>query len=129
MSTAAVLRNYEATQEQFHATHGMVLDDHDGKVKPFHAIIYFQNPHKGIAGWQAGYRYQCLNLIHMDKETREISLSQMSIGGVLWGREITPESLRDYNESVIFEGGKITKAILVDGTVILPAPERREEDE
>ena len=81
-----------------------VIDDHDKTKTQLEGIVIFYNKDKGCAQILSA-RYQCLNRLYIN-ECDKMHLSALSIGGVYWGKP-SSEGIRKYNNSCIFEGGKI----------------------
>lgn len=94
-----------------------VIDDHTNDAGSFEALVFFRDPDKGIAGGCANATYYCLNEIYVSQEDNKLHLSKCSIGGTVKG-SLNEDSIRMYNESCTFDGGKISKVIFRDGTIL-----------
>ena len=62
-------------------------------------------------------------LSDIDEDDDNLHCSTMSIGGVLWrgDAEDLPKQLKQYNNSQLFEGGRIKCLHMADGSTIYPA--------
>ena len=96
---------------------GMIIDNHTGEKETIVGLVEFEDPTKGLA-CMFNARYYSLNeaLLYND----EIHCSRTSIGGVLWGIP-DAKQLKDYNDSQIFNSGKIKCCHMLDGTTVYPA--------
>ena len=97
---------------------GIIIDNHTGEKETIVGLVEFEDPTKGLA-CMFNARYYSLNeaLLYND----EIHCSRTSIGGVLWGANPDAEQLKDYNDSQIFNSGKIKCCHMLDGTTVYPA--------
>ena len=94
-----------------------VLDTHDNQNKKLIAIIEFVSD-KGLAAFiNNDHQVQCLNAIryHFEEGNTHLSLSMMSIGGVL--NSLTEKDIEKYNESCVFNSGHIKRVFFANGTV------------
>jgi len=99
-------------------SNNVVIDSHDGSEMPIVGLVEFNNQSKGLAACLDA-RYYSLNAIYLNDNDERLHLSQMSIGGVLWGVP-TSEKLKKYNDDAIFDGGKIKVVHMADGREIYP---------
>lgn len=96
----------------------MYIDDHDRKEKDMIGMVEFNNPHKGIGLIPAFSGYYSINSLYTGKD-KKMHLSTASIGGVLCGIP-TKEKIQAYNESCLFDGGKIKAVnLFTDGNLIM----------
>ena len=95
----------------------IIIDGHDDKeITRECSLVKLSHPERPVCLFIHGARYQCLNGVWLDENTNTLRLSQMSEGGVIEG-EITPDSVKEYNETVTIDGIKITEWIDRDGTI------------
>ena len=96
----------------------VVINDHTKKPEAITGLVEFVAD-KGLA-CMFDSMYYSLNLCYKDEKDDILHCSQMSIGGVLWG---IPDSkqLKEYNDSQIFNSGKIKCCHMLDGTTVYPA--------
>ena len=99
----------------------VVIDNHTGNEKTITGLVEFVAD-KGLA-CMFDARYYSLNQCYADKEGK-LHCSTGSIGGVLWGGYPDAEQLKKYNDSQIFDDGKIVCCHMADGTKIYPAEEK-----
>lgn len=102
------LKTVGSVKEIIRDMHGL-YDDHgnwisldSGKVI---GVVNFINEAKGCA-IVLNAKYQSLNAVYLDDDFN-LHISDTSIGGVFWGNEINEDTVKKYNDSIIFEGSKI----------------------
>lgn len=93
----------------------VVIDDHTNMQEKLTGLVEFRNPDKGLACCVDALYYSLNACLVKDEK---LHCSEASIGGVLWGED--PEQLKEYNNSCIFEGGKIKCIHRPDGSKIYP---------
>lgn len=93
-----------------------ITDGHDqSTIDRECSLIKLQDNKRPLCLFIHGARYQSLNAIGI-KCDGDLYLSQAAIGGVIKG-EITPDSVKEYNDSVSINGIQITEWIDRDGTI------------
>ena len=92
----------------------------DGTLLCVDALVEFRNQDKGLAAISTFAEHQCLNkVIPYDfLGMKKLCSTDLSIGGTLIG-ELNLSSIREYNDTVVMDGGKISRVILRNGTEIL----------
>lgn len=98
----------------------VVINNHTNEETALTGLVEFVNPDKGLACCCDAVYYS-LNLCYIDDKDGKLHCSQMSIGGVLKGAQPDSRQLKEYNESVISDGGKIKCIHLPDGNKVYPA--------
>ena len=96
----------------------VVINNHTDKEDKITGLVEFVNSEKGLACCFDA-RYYSLNRCYINNG--KLHCSTWSIGGVLCGAYPDEEALKKYNESCIFDGGKIKCVHLPDGTKVYPA--------
>lgn len=110
-----IIKKFQEKQE--------VVDDHctwEVRHETITGLVEFVNPNKELAPCFDS-RYYSLNECYVNPKDNELHVSPMSIGGVLFGPYPDKRQLKEYNDSVCQEGGKIKCIHLADGSVVLPA--------
>ena len=97
---------------------GVIIDNHTGRKETIVGLVEVEDATKGLA-CMINARYYSLNAALLRND--EIHCSQASIGGVLWGANPDAEQLKDYNDSQIFNSGRIKCCHMLDGTTVYPA--------
>ena len=97
--------------------HNVLIDNHTNDFETLIGLVEFVNEYKPLAGC-FNARHFCLNEVYLN-EIGILHLSQMSIGGVLYG--IESKDIDKYNKTVCQEGGKIKCIHLPDGTKVYPS--------
>ena len=95
----------------------VVINDHTDEEEQITGLVEFNNPEKGLACCFDA-RYYSLNACTI--EDGRLHCSQMSIGCVLWGAYPDGDQLKKYNDSQLFESGKIKCIYRPDGSVVFP---------
>ena len=104
----------------------VLINNHTDEEEGFIGLVEFNNEYKGLGGC-FNARYFCINEVYINEKDEKLHLSEMSIGGNLFG--ITSEDIDRYNESVIQEGGKIKCIHLPNGSKVYPSPQTLTEEE
>lgn len=94
-----------------------IIDNHTGREEKLAGLVEFNNPENGL-GCCFNAAYFSVNACIMSSDGK-LHCSQCSIGGVLWG--ITSEDIDEYNDTCLYEGGKIKCIHLPNGDKVYPA--------
>lgn len=117
MNAKEMIKRNEKLVKVMRRDNGIIIDNHTGEKETIVGLVEFEDPTKGLA-CMFNARYYSLNAALLRND--EIHCSQASIGGVLWGIP-DAEQLKDYNDSQIFNSGKIKCCHMLDGTTVYPA--------
>lgn len=94
----------------------ILIDNHTGKSIEAVALVEYNSNFKPLGVALSHWCY-CINEAYIDDGDKKLHLSTCSIGGNLYGTP-TKEKVEKYNESAIFEGGKIKRVWFNDGSII-----------
>ena len=99
-----------------------VIDNHTNKPEKIVGLVEFNNEDKGL-GCMFDALYYSINQCYIDEDDNNLHCSTMSIGGVLWrgDAEDLAKQLKQYNDSQLFDGGRIACLHMADGSTIYPA--------
>ena len=87
-----------------------IIDDEDGIEKELYGLVEFKTPYKGLAALLKNVYIQCLNPVHIGKDGKLHRLN-VSIGGNIYSIDV-----ERYNDSMVQDGGKITKIYFKEET-------------
>lgn len=116
-----LLENEEVISKFLEGT--KVIDNHNNEEIEVTGIISFRNDNKGIGAMINTNKFYSINKLYYDKKDNMLHLSEYSIGGVFCAYNTLEEleKLVDkYNESVLFNGGKIATIVDRDGNILCP---------
>lgn len=104
----------------------VLINNHTYDEEEFIGLVEFNNEYKSLGGC-FNARYFCINEVYISDRDGKLHLSEMSIGGTLFG--IEQKDIDKYNESTIQEGGKIKCIHLPDGSKVYPSSKILTEEE
>ena len=94
----------------------ILIDNHTGNSIEAVALVEYNSNTKPL-GVALDYWCYCINEAYLDYKDKKLHLSTCSIGGNLYGTP-TKEKIDKYNESALFDGGKIKRVWFHDGSII-----------
>ena len=109
-------KNNQKTLEMF-LQNNLVIDNHPLQdPKYVYALVEFEDNERDLGACFENCNYS-INAVYISEKDEKLHLSEMSIGGVLYGTP-TKESIEQYNAHQFFDYFKIRNLIKADGTVI-----------
>ena len=96
----------------------VVINDHTNEVEQLTGLVEFVDIKKHLA---CCFYARCYSLNACTLNDDKLHCSTSSIGGVLWGAYPDAEQIKAYNDSCLFESGKIKCIHRPDGTKVYPA--------
>ena len=86
------------------------IDNHDKNTRQLQGYAILKRG--DVCALYPDSRYFCLNRLYVSENDYNIHLSQCSCGTIMMDREIE-KAIEKYNDSLMFDGGKIVKYVIL----------------